>query len=1024
MSLRIRTTIEGIHKFLDIYEDEPVLMEFSFAELQDITQKNSAFSQSFNLPGTKNNNDIFNYYYNVSALPLDFNPNNKFETILSWDGYEILQGNIRLNNVTIDKDEIIYNITFYNQVGDLAANIGDKFLLDLDLSNLSHPYSSDVVLESNIDYNLFPITGNTNYSYQNGKTMWGLYNIGYSYISGNSVDTSVSALVQFSPFSGGTYTPVRGNFDFPQTPVNDYYYKPTLQIKELYTQICNEAGYKISSEFFDTNYFERFYMPLKFLDETIYARNAVPLCFSYNVPITNLYDDTIEEYLDPSLDQTCNNLNLTSTSTYFTIPLEYTGLYTIKFVYQIDPSPVTQITFFNSICPTACQYYYTDDLGNYQSGNITCPPSPVVVSGINPYGTCNFSYDFFPTASLFFTDGTTDVQLRNDVNMLGQPLLVSFEREFNVTGTSSNLGFYFKGVDVDIVDFKLEITISPRFLISGSTINYGEEFPANDYKQIDFISSVNRYFNLVMVPDPDYPKQLIVEPIIDYIGKGDVLDWTTKIDRSQPINIQPTTSILNGTLDFNFQLDQDYANQNFKSAANQVFGTDKFKLGVDYKDATTSFNTMFSSPIDITINSSYENMLTLPSFSKITTKDNSGVVQQNFLPFRILPRLIFRGPVLPNDNYGFVGTSGSSPYQNYYMRSFGFTNVMERFQVNNRFDTYPFNYNGFSHYCNFRGEDVTTIQPPEYQFVAEDLYDVYYKDYIDDLTSAESKIMSAKIYLYPNEIKELRYNEKILIDNNYFRINKISNFNMLEPSICDIELIKLTKEYQGHRILYYDLLPCDSGTTLYSNSDINFNLYAYADRFVKLFNDNLDYLGCYEVKIGSYNPLNDYQHYYISSAYTQNLVEVFLDCGCEGRTAFIVVQETPEPSPTPSNTPGLSPTPTPTPGLSPTPTASITPTITPTNTNTPTPSVTFGLTPTATPTPEPTPTPSETPPPVFNCTEWRNRSFEVWYGQYQDCCGEFQYNTFVQEDETICAVDGSIIRFYGPPLVEGPICSC
>ena len=63
--------------------------------------------------------------------------------------------------MTIDKDEIIYNITFYNQVGDLAANIGDKFLIDLDLDVLSHPYSSDVVLESNIDYNLFPITGAT-----------------------------------------------------------------------------------------------------------------------------------------------------------------------------------------------------------------------------------------------------------------------------------------------------------------------------------------------------------------------------------------------------------------------------------------------------------------------------------------------------------------------------------------------------------------------------------------------------------------------------------------------------------------------------------------------------------------------------------------------------------------------------------------------------------------------------------------------------------------------------------------------
>ena len=246
---------------------------------------------------------------------------------------------------------------------------------------------------------------------------------------------------------------------------------------------------------------------------------------------------------------------------------------------------------------------------------------------------------------------------------------------------------------------------------------------------------------------------------------------------------------------------------------------------------------------------------------------------------------------------------------------------------------------------------------------------------------------------------------------------------MLEPSICDIELIKLTKEYEGHRILYYDLLPCDSGTTLYSNSDINYNLYAYADKFVKLFNDDLEYLGCYEVVIGTYNSANDYQHYYISSGYTDNLVEVFLDCGCEGRTPFIVVQETPEPSPTPSNTPGLSPTPTPTPGQSPTPTANVTPTITPTNTSTPTPSVTIGLTPTPTETPQPTPTPTETPI-VYACTEWTNESFEYWFGEYQECCGVYEYNIFVAPGETICAVDGTVLRFSGPPLSVGVMCAC
>jgi hypothetical protein len=1007
MSLRIRTTIDGKHKFLDIYEDEPVVMELSFAEIQDITQKNSAFSQSFRLPGSKNNNEIFNYYYNVSAFPLDFNPNNKFETILTWDGYEILQGNIRLNSVTIDRDEVVYNVTFYNQVGDLAANIGDKFLAQTDLTSLNHPFLDTTIQYSQLDPNLFPLTGTTNYSFENGKTMWGLYNIGYTYISGNSVNTAVSPLVQFTPITGITYTPTKGFFDNPQTPVHDYYFKPTLQIKELYTLICEQAGYKIKSNFFDTDYFKRFYMPLKFADETIYQKNAISPCYTYYNQQLSFLDPFIPQFTNPSFEILCNNFSWTSNSKQFNVPQFNAGLYTFKFDYTLDATQYNnQITFTNPSCFSNCDYYYTDLNGNPQSGIINsfdCA-NPVNVLGYNPYGTCNFFQTFAPYGELWFSGASGNLeQLRADYNFLNTKVTISFERQFQITG-NSNIGFYFIGDDCDVLDFTFSIVSAPPAIISGATVDYQLEFPPNDYKQIDFITSINRYFNLVMVPDPDYPRQMIVEPIVDYIGKGEVLDWTTKIDHSQPITLQPTTSLVNGTLVFNFQLDQDYANQNFKSASNRIFGTERKNLGLEYKNSPTTFESMFSSPMDITINSAFSNMLTLPSFSKVSTKDVAGVNIQNFLPFKILPRLVFRGPVLPTDNYGFVGTSGGTPYQYWYMESLGTTYTEDRFQELNRFSTYPFNYYGFSHYCNFRGEDTTAIQPPEFQFVAEDLYDVYYKDYIDDLISPESKIYQGKIYLYPEEIKALRFDEKILIDNNYFRINKISNFNMLEPGICDIELIKLTKEYRGHRILYYDLIDCASGTTLHSNSDLNYNLYAYANNFVRLHDDDLNYLGCYEVVVSDFNPSYNYEHYYIASGYTSQLVGIYSDCGCNTRVPMDLVQQTGPPVP---SSPPLSPTPT--------------PSITPSHTITPTPTLTPGLSPSQTPTPEPTPSITPSPEPPVECFYYRNRSpFQEWYGDYITCSGEYVFGAIIEVEEQVCLQSYTTIS--GPLLTKGPSC--
>lgn len=921
--LRIRTTVNNENIFLDLYKNEPVLLSLSFAELQDITKKNSNFSKAFSLPGSKKNNEVFNFFYDLNAIPTTFDPNNKFNSTLMWDGYEIMVGYIRLNGVTIADGEIIYQVTFYNQVGDLMANIGDKFLFDLDLNYLSHPYDPSVILECNIDPNLFPITGTTNYSYQNGKTMWALYNIGYEYISANTIDSQITPLVQFTPInnSGGTisYNPSVGNFDFSGTPVHDFYFKPAIQAKELYEAIVREAGYIVESNFFETAYFQKFYMPLKFVDETIYSRNAIPACYIYsNSGLTLGYSPT---FTNPTENVQCNPLGFTATTTSLLIPSQYQGDYTIRFTFEAQPL-----------------------LGN-----------------------CDQGFPFLPYAQLSFTDGiSAPVVLYTNYFCDGQLTTVSFDQNFNLTGSSS-LSFFFLGDYIDINTFSFEIIQAPRFIPNGSTINYDIEFPDNDYKQIDYITSVNKYFNLVVVPNPDKPSNLIIEPIIDYIGKGEVLDWTTKIDFKQTQNLYPTTALLNGTLEYEFKLDQDYANKDFQSQSNRIFGTDKFKLGLEYKDTTTKFDYIFSSPIDITLNNSYVPIITMNSMSKLKQVDVSGVTQQTFVPFKVLPKLTFRGLTLPVDNYGFVGGTGTtlgnatcvSGYTinisnpgwmkwancegiqtyNYYNNGnytipgcinptsvnvgFPFADLpvftttftgtpcstvgavsiyqywymdqaqQDRFTNINRFTTYPFNYTGFSHYINFRGEDKSDITPAEFSFQADDLYNIYYEPYVQDLISEENKIYAAKIYLLPQDIQKLRWNEKILINNTYFRINKITNFNALEPAICDIELVKLTKEYPGHPKLFYDLIPCSTGDTKHTNSDLMYNLYAYAGNYVKLYDEQLNYLGCHGVTVVDEDPNINYEKFWIATGYTSNLVGVYDNCDCTGRTEMTIVQEPP-----------------------------------------------------------------------------------------------------------------------------------
>ena len=184
----------------------------------------------------------------------------------------------------------------------------------------------------------------------------------------------------------------------------------------------------------------------------------------------------------------------------------------------------------------------------------------------------------------------------------------------------------------------------------------------------------------------------------------------------------------------------------------------------------------------------------------------------------------------------------------------------------NRFTTYPFAISGFSHYTTY--DASLTFTPDELIYPeADNQYDRYYRDYVEDLTSEENKIYTCKMYLTPWEVSQLYSNEVIFIKNAKFRINKISNLNLLEPNLSDVELVKLTRDYTPTPTLFYDLIDCNNACNIiHSNTDLNYLLWAFEGKFVSLittFGPGVNAtVKRFEVIQTQYNPNYTYQNVY------------------------------------------------------------------------------------------------------------------------------------------------------------------
>lgn len=198
MDRQVRIFIEG--RELDLFQDEQMQVSSSIQNVYDISKSHTDISQSFTVPGTAKNNQIFEHFYeNAIDGSLDYG--------LRRDGYieidltTFRKGRISLEKATVKNGSIHdYTIIFYGNLLTLKDKFGEDKLKDLDYSSIEHDWTLTQIVDridgtlSNPDVAWPLITSNRLWEYNGVAAEYTLPNYVTSTITNNDIHTNPGAI--------------------------------------------------------------------------------------------------------------------------------------------------------------------------------------------------------------------------------------------------------------------------------------------------------------------------------------------------------------------------------------------------------------------------------------------------------------------------------------------------------------------------------------------------------------------------------------------------------------------------------------------------------------------------------------------------------------------------------------------------------------------------------------------------------------------------------------------------------------
>jgi len=745
------------YDFLDIYSSIPIAVTKSFAELGDIGKRNSDYSLGVMLPGSKKNNAFFENFFNVDAQSLYFNPNKRVPCNVLINDEPYFTGYLRLNKINVKDSAVEYDVTLYSTPAELYGSIGNNLLKDLDFNdsqyNFNHIFNLDNVTKA-FTYSNYTIDDEQPYPY-----MYPVVHNGYLYTTGNTVN-----------FSGGTIIE-RTRLYTSTSPLNSY---PSLA--------------------------------------AAYAAGVQP--YRLNSPTQGPYNNQLKPGLSVwnLLQLMFKTQGYQITSDFFNTPWMKTlylyGYFSsdnVKFswtIYSIQSLPLEGVEVFfvpqggDVLCvvaklgtgiPVYCDsdinvrlFYYDDYTYGYYS-----------VDAVIPYGTSGLTVS---NIGLPFAYGESS-QVPNGTSLSYLPKEVGDSVTF---------------VDGDFVDFSLVID--------------------QNIKQIDLLSSIAKKFNLVLIPDPDDGYKIRIEPYDYFIGTGVVHNWTDKLSFDKGFSVQPALNFIESELFISDSEDSDEGNAQFRKSNNRIYGQNIVYNPTDFKSQRKEITTIFGPQLLRKWDADNTNNISLPlgiNYVSNSSEAQGNQVNWQYNGVKTKPKLFwYLGAFNP-----FLDVVGETYDATYYYKTYVAYISNSSGDTFNQFDRLPVishtmpmgmtdrqKINNDSQCILFNSElpvDTTIGVQPYNTYTENDAYTSFYQGRVSNLYNPNTRVLTGYFDLNYSDIKNLQPQDLIKVNEQYFVVSKINDFNLTNRELSQVELIQFNNSPKTYTDRYFQYYYCDNPSKIY-----------------------------------------------------------------------------------------------------------------------------------------------------------------------------------------------------------------
>ena len=535
--------------------------------------------------------------------------------------------------------------------------------------------------------------------------------------------------------------------------------KPAIYAKTYLDRIFATAGFQYEWSDLAAARFDKLLIPYNgdsntfdTADYLVDEENTTPFTASVDSTTANNYREDATGWTEITDVQGSFN----PTTGEFTVPFStnaaageaYIMEYQIDYEFQIDNTNPSSTLVFNNLSPfKATPVIGFSILGyNGQYSNLSAEQVINQMSLI-PSGVTLLTGGIVTGSAALLGDGTV-------------PASLTAAQVANIVVGWQNGYCQFTGalpVNVELIVNSVRIKITPtaNVQVIGGILGMNQYVPLK-IKQSDYIKSIFQMYNLYADTDVDQPNKLILRHRDEYYDSGAEKDWSQKLMKDREQNLIFLPDLSSKKLKLTYKPDKDSPNDVYTQMTDEIYGQLEYTFDNEYVRDTDTKELIFSpTPVVATTFDAY-----VPALNGEAPKTNI--------------RILYDGGEQTCGSWDLIeyGTTGELGITTYPMLGHFDDALTPTFDIN--FAT-----------CDYYYYTPSTL-------TANNLYNLYWRRTVNQINVG--KMLVAYFHLTEADIQTLKLNDKIRIDNSWWNINKVIDYDANAEVPTKVELISIDTE--------------------------------------------------------------------------------------------------------------------------------------------------------------------------------------------------------------------------------------